>query len=383
MNITDYFEPVDFSLFKSEEHSLRKYAMGSAIEKAGEKLTGTAISKLDVAVFGVAFDNGLIQKKEASAPKKIRKALYRLASFDDGLKIADLGDLKPASSSKGTYLAIRDVVEYLRELKVICIILGGSQDLTLGICEAFKNERHFWLSVIDPVLDVKKGTESLSSSNYLTHLFKNIPNLFQFSLIGDQQHLTSEKLFLKTPGWGDHLRLGLLRENLSRAELLLRNSDVLSFDIGAVKFSDAPASSHRNPNGLRGEEACKLAHYAGMSQRMSVFGLFETVAANDKIGFTSALAAEITWYFLQGVLHRKNNANAKKRTAYKVEIEGLDHPVIFRHETETGRWWFEVQSLSGEVNEIACSEEEYKQAAKNEIPERWLRFIQKTDSLSK
>jgi formiminoglutamase len=383
MNLTDYFEPVDFSLYKSEGHSFRKYGLGPAIEKASEKLSGADISKLDVAVFGVAVDNGHIQKKEASSPKKIRKALYCLASFDDHLKIADLGDLKPASSSKGTFLAIRDVVEYLREMNVIALVLGGSQDLTLGICEAFKSDRYFWLSVVDSVLDVKKGSESFNSTNYLTRLFKSIPNLFQFSLIGYQNHLNVEKLFQKIPGLGDHLRLGLLRENLSKAELLLRNSDVLSFDMGAVKFCEAPATTQRNPNGLRGEEACKLAHYAGMSQRISVFGLFETVAANDKNGMTSALAAEITWYYLQGVLHRKKSTNTNKRTAYKVEIEGLDHPVVFRHETETGRWWFEVQSLLGEVNEIACSEEEYKQAANNEIPERWLRFIQKTDSLSK
>jgi len=56
---------------------------------------------------------------------------------------------------------------------------------------------------------------------------------------------------------------------------------------------------------------------------------------------------------------------------------------LFYREPDSDRWWFEVQSVSGEVLEIACSVEEYNKAAQNEIPERWLRFLQKMDGLSK
>ena len=107
--------------------------------------------------------------------------------------------------------------------------------------------------------------------------------------------------------------------------------------------------------------------------------LFEVMAEKDD-AITPALAAEIIWYFLHGVSRRKP---ASVKTIYKVEVEGVDQPVVFRHERELDRWWFEVKSLSGEVIEIACSKEEYQQAATNEIPDRWLRFVQKLDSLSK
>jgi hypothetical protein len=43
---------------------------------------------------------------------------------------------------------------------------------------------------------------------------------------------------------------------------LLRDADLVSFDISAVKQSEAPASRFASPNGLAAEDACQLARYA-------------------------------------------------------------------------------------------------------------------------
>jgi formiminoglutamase len=379
MNLPDYFNPVDFSHIKSNGYPLGKYSLGLAVEKNSAVFSTSALSKADVALIGVPFENGKWQKKGLSASDNIRKALYRLSAINHKLHVTDLGNLKPATSTRGTFLALRDAVEYLRETDVIPVIIGGSQDLTLGICEAFQSKSFFWFSTIDSVLDVKKGVEPFHSGNYLTRLFKTRTNLFQFSLIGYQNHLTGEKLMEKTKGLGEHIRLGQLRDNIQQAELILRSSDVLSFDMGAVKYTEAPSTHQKNPNGLRGEEACLLARYAGLSQQMKAFGLFGVKAVAENC-ITHSLAAEIIWYFLEGVSCRRQMEN---RTVYKVQIDGLDHPVVFLHEPKTDRWWFEVQSIQGETIEIACSKEEYNQSADNEIPERWLKFVQKMDSLSK
>ncbi|MGC9353839.1 MAG: arginase family protein [Mariniphaga sp.] len=379
MNLPDYFEPVDFTAVATEDNPLGKYSLGPEIEKNTLKFAQTNLASLDIALIGAPVENG--EQKKNGPPDKIRKALYKLAAFNNNLKIADLGNLKPATSAKGTFLALRDVIEYLREMKVVAVILGGSQDLTTGICEAFKNERFFWLATVDSTLDVKKGTEVFDSTNYLTRIFKNIPNLFHFNLIGYQTHLIGEKLIGRTKAVGEHLRLGQLRDDFTKAELLLRNTDVLSFDMGALKYADAPSTFQKNPNGLRGDEACQLARYAGLSPILSAFGLFNiTETKNSANDITIHLAAEIIWYFLEGVSGRKTPG---ERTVYKVEIDGLEHPVVFLHEKETDRWWFEVQSISGEKLEVACTEFDYREAAANEIPGRWLTFIQKMDGLSK
>ncbi len=379
MNLPDYFEPVDFATVADGTNPLGKYSLGPEIEKNTRKYGQSNLSNIDAAIIGVPVENGESQKN--GTPDKIRTALYKLAAFDNNLIIADLGNLKPATSAKGTFLALRDVIEYLREINVVTVILGGSQDLTTGICEAFKNERFFWLATVDSILDIKKGTEKFNSTNYLTRVFKNLPNLFHFSLIGYQNHLVGEKLISQTRGIGDHLRLGQLRNDFTNAELLLRNANVVSFDMEAIKFTDAPSTLQQNPNGLRSDEACQLARYAGLSTKLNVFGLFNMFENTKSTTCTTInLGAEIIWYFLEGLAGRTIPG---EKTVYKVAIDGLEHPVIFRHEEETNRWWFEVQSISGETLEVACTQKEYQKAAENEIPGRWLKFVQKMDGLSK
>jgi len=379
MKLLDYFNPVDFSKFSIKSGPLGKYSFGAALEKMNEKFLGENPEIPDIAIAGVPFDNG--EQSKYAAPDSIREMLYQLAAFRKSLKIADFGNLKPATSAKGTHLALRDVVEFLREMNVVTVILGGTQELTVGICEAFKNDRLFWMSSVDASLDIKKGTAAFDATNYLTMVFKNLPNLFHFSLVGYQTHLVGETLIEQTKSFGEHLRLGQLRDDFKQSELLLRNTNVLSFDMAAVKFADAPSTTQKNPNGLRGDEACQLARYAGLSPKLSVFGLFNiTEKKNTDNRLTTKLAAEIIWYFMEGISGRSTPG---ARTVYKVEVDGLEQPLVFRHEKETGRWWFEVQSVSGETLEVACTETEYNEAANNEIPERWLTFVQKMDGLSK
>ena len=385
MEVFDYFDPVDFSQFAELENSAGKFSLGNNVESFTTKLSVSNISRANVVIFGVPVDNGKVETGAAQAPGLIRKELYRLAALNPKLNIADLGDLKPASGLKGTFLALRDVIEYLYELGVATVVIGGSQDLTTGICEAFKNNRFFSLTAVDAILDIKKGVETFHSGNYLTRIFKQLPNLFRFSLAGYQNHLVGEKLINKTPVIAEHLRLGVLRTNFLVAEPMMRNTDVLSFDMGALKFSEAPGTPQQNPNGLRGEEACQLSRYAGTSDRIKVFGLFETTPENDKQGTTVKLAAEIVWYFLEGCVIRKREAgfNKENKIVYKVEIDEMDQPLVFFHEQETNRWWFEINSVAGETAHFACSEEDYKVASSNEIPGKWLDYIQKMDGISK
>jgi arginase family enzyme len=385
MQIFDYFEPVDFSQFPELENSAGKYSLGRSIQNFTEKLSVTTISKARVVVFGVPLDNGEAKKGAAFAPGQIRKELYRLAALNSRLNIADLGNLKPASSQKGTFLALRDVTEYLYELGVVTVVIGGSQDLTVGICDSFKNNRYFSLSCVDAVLDIKKGVETFNSGNFLTRVFKQLPNLFQFNLIGYQNQLVGDKLLSKTQGISNHVRLGKLRDDFSVAEPVIRNTDVLSFDVGAIKYSEAATNRQKNPNGLRGEEACKLAHYAGISSRLKVFGIFEVFPENEKNTIVNKLSAEIIWYFFEGVQNRKNEDinHQDNKITYKVEVDDLEQPIIFLNDPDTNRWWFEVTSIAGKRFVFACAEDDYTTAASNEIPGKWLDYIQKMDQISK
>ena len=316
---------------------------------------------------------------------KLHKELYQLSKIDGNINIADFGNLKPASSLKGNYQALRDIVEFFNELGIVTIIIGGSQDLTVGVCEAFKGNKLFSFSTIDAFLDVKKGKESFNSRNYLSRIFTSQPNFFQFSLIGFQSHYIASEYFSKTKGINNNIRLGQLRDDISLAEPILRNSDVLSFDIGAVKYSEAPGGCSFTPNGLRSEEACQLAKYAGLSDRLKVLGLFEYDVNNDQLNLTAKLAAQIFWYFLEGFVNRqyKKPDENDECIMYQVEVKNIDKPLIFYKNTDTNQWWMQIYSGDKKQFYFACSEKEYNQASNNEIPELWLNYIQKLDETLK
>ena len=385
MDVHYYFNSVDFSQFHNKGHLNWKYSLGAAIEKYSRDLTTANITKVNVAIVGVPFDSRKDDTFSPESPNKIRTELYQLSKFDTNLKIADFGNLKPASSIKGNYQAIRDIVDYLNELEIVTLIIGGSQDLSIGVCEAFKGNRFFSFSTVDAYLDIKKGKEPFNANNYLSRLFNGKSSFFQFSLIGFQSHYITPESIRKIENGGNHIRLGSLRDNIGIAEPVLRNTDFLSFDINAVKNADAPGSNQILPNGLRSEEACQLAKYAGLSNRLKVFGIFDVLTDKDQNDLTVKLSAQIIWYFLEGFVNRDNEKpdSNKNCVMFRVEVEGIDKPIVFYRNTITNQWWIEIETFEKVKLHFACSENEYVVASNNEIPGLWLYYIQKIDELLK
>ncbi len=385
MDVHYYFNSVDFSQFHNSGHLNWKYSLGAAIEKNSQVLLKENFSKVNVAVIGIPFNSMKSDTNSPDSPDKIRAELYQLSKFDTKLRIADFGNLKPASSLKGNYQALRDIVDYFNELNIVTVIIGGSQDLSIGVCEAFKGNKFFSFSTIDAFLDIKKGRETFNSNNYLSRLFINNPGLFQFNLIGFQSHYLTTESINKLQFGGNHIRLGSLRDNVAIAEPVIRNTDFLSFDINSVKNSDAPGSQRVSPNGLRSEEACQLAKYAGLSNRLKVFGLFDVLTENDQNDLTVKLAAQIIWYFLEGFVNRDNEKPDSNENCvmFQVEVEGVDKPIVFYRNSITNQWWIEVETDEKVKFHFACSEKEYVVASNNEIPGLWLNYIQKIDEVLK
>lgn len=382
MNLIHYFDAVDFSGFAQEVSHGWKYSLGAAIEKQTLKFHEGNSKNIEMAIVGVPFTT---QENECilnDAPNLIRKELYGLAGVGK-LNIIDFGNLKPASSQKGNYLALRDVVDYLNELGVVTLIIGGSQDFSYGVCQAFRNNDYFSFCTLDAFLDVKKGVEPFGPSNYLSRIFRNQAQIFQFAVIGYQSHYVANEYFTKTKGIGAHIRLGSLREDLGVAEPVFRNSDFLSVDMGALKHSEAPGV-YKLPNGLHSDEVCQLARYAGLSCRMNTFGVFNINENIDNAGITIALSAQVLWYFIQGFLKRSRikPGEGDGFVVNKVEIAELDSPLVFYRNCETKQWWIELKPANRTMY-VACSEKDYHEACNNEIPDIWLKYIQKTDLLLK
>jgi len=385
MDVRYYFDEVNFADYRNLATSTWKYSLGTVIEKATLSLTPQNLRNLNVAIVGVPFDSAIENTESLQSPAQIRSELYQLSKYDSKILVADFGNLKPASSHKGNYQALRDITDYFGELGIVTLVIGGSQDLTIGICEAFKGNHYFALATVDAFYDVKTGKEPIDHHNYLSRIFSNQPEIFDFTLLSFQSHYPKAVLLAKAPGIGNHIRLGNLRNDISLAEPVFRNSDVVSFDINSVKFAEAPGANVPVPNGLRAEEACQLAKFAGASNRVKVFGLFGLQFKNDTNGITTKLAAQILWYFIEGCMYREaeDPGNQANNTMYQVEVSSLDKPFVFLQSHTTGRWWMLIETADNKKVYFACSAKEYEEASRNEIPALWMKYVQKIDVLAK
>lgn len=386
MDIRYYFKAVDFSKIQEGGYLKDKHSLGCLVEKNMAGFSAENIAACQVAVIGVPFDDYSPNKGTALAPDRIRKQLYRLSVTDPKLKILDFGNLKKGKGKNDAYFALRDIVDFLKDNGLVTIILGGGQDLGLGVVKVFSDDPLFQMTTIDPTIDFKSGREPYSSANYMSKVLREHPGIFNINFVGFQSYFVSPKVLSQVNENHETIRLGKLREDLSEIEPLLRDSDFLSFDISAIRMQDAPGYWDGSPNGLAGHEACQISRYAGISDRLKVFGLFEVNPRKDKDEQTVKLAAQIVWYFLEGFNIRRSDNPLKENSdfiQYNVEMDEATPPIIFWRHTLTNRWWMQLLGPNDEKVLVACSETDYKLAAKKEIPLKWIKYLRKTDNLLK
>jgi len=381
-----YFDPVDFAHFEGGA-GFSRHTLGHAIRKETLKLKGWSKGDIKVALMGVPVETGTTDRGCSGAPAAIREQLYRLANLATLRGIIDLGDLKPGKSPQDRYFALRDVTEYLADSGVTAVVIGGGQDLSVGISRAFSGKRDYVLSVVDARVDVKIGRQVWDASTFISRILRENPELFQLQMIAIQSHQVPPAVldFLRVQTF-EILTLGQLRDDFSALEPLFRHTTFLSFDISSVRKSDAPGQLHPSANGLFGEEACQVARYAGLSPRLSVFGLFGVNPGADRSGTTPGLAAQMIWYFLEAFAQRRKEDPVTDKTAftkYYVEMEQHGEPVVFYHHPPTNRWWVGIFGHEGDSLIVPCRENDYKTAVKQEIPDVWWKYARKSDRLSK
>lgn len=384
MDIELYIKPVDFSKFKLPQWTQSKFCLGSVLEKNQSKLK---LDKANVILIGVEEDRNAVERGSAKAPNKIRQHLYALNRISPRFKILDLGNIKIGKTANDTYFALRDVCSYLIEQGKTIIILGGSQDLTFGLAKTFE-DNPFNLVNIDPKFDLKKGIKTINSETYLNFIFEKQPNLYDHTILGYQNYFTDglELDSLYETGT-ETKRLGEIRYDMASIEPYLRNADILSFDINSVRQLEAPGQYFRSPNGLYAEEACQIGHYAGMADHLKIASFFNLNPKLDHDDLSSKLMAQIIWHFLEG-FYFKNvetpNNKPDEFNEFLIEIDDIDLPLIFYQSMKTGRWWMKITDEEGTQEIIIpCTEEDYRIASQNEIPDRWWRNIRKLNRLAK
>lgn len=299
----------------------------------------------------------------------------------------DLGTIKPGKEYKDTVYAVQTVCQELIKKDIIPILVGGSQDLTTALYKAYENlEQMVNLTTIDNQFDLGDIEKDINHKGWLSHVLLHKPCfLFNYANIGAQNHYISKNTIdLFNDLYFDVCRLGAINSSIQLAEPIMRNTDMLSLDLSSLRASDLQNINYTAPNGLFANEACQIARYAGISDKMSSFGIFNYYS--QKHHSTDELVAQLIWYFNEGYAHRKGDfpvGSKKSYTKFRVYLEELNEEIIFYKSDRSGRWWIEVPYPGSRKSKfmrhqmVPCSYDTYLETMKGEVPDLWWKTYQK------
>ncbi|MFN3753447.1 formimidoylglutamase [Flavobacterium sp.] len=374
---------MEFDFLSPIDHEIMQFINGLSSQHLGSKVAFHTdkdfpdTDKVKIAIIGVLENRGDLKAFEEVNLNAIRKELYSLFPGNWQSSIADLGDILPGNSLEDTFFALQKVCAKLIRKGVIPMIIGGTQDLTYPLYRAYDSlEQMVNLVSIDSKFDIGKQEEGITSNSYLSKIILDEPNnLFNFSNIGYQTYYNSqEEIDLVEKLYFDAYRLGEISNNIALSEPVFRDADIVCVDLNAVKSSDSGNLINFTPNGFDGKEICSLSRYAGISDKVSSFGIFNHNNSKEE----SVLIAQMIWYFIEGVNYRSNEYPFGTKDNYLKYIVPLENEeLVFYKSNKTDRWWIEINFFSGQHNKLKkntllpCSHDEYLAACNHEIPERW------------
>lgn len=387
--IAHFFSPVNTENILGY-NLLKETQLGKVFSIFNEQENFPELENIHMALIGVCESRNSENNTGCKlAPDYVRDFLYKLYGTGFPLQVADLGNINPGHSTDDTYFALRSTIDFLIRKNIIPIIIGGSQDLTYAQFLGYKDlEQTINITAIDSIFDLGNPDEDITNHSYLGKIILHQPNyLFNYSNIGYQTYLVDQNsLEMMNRLYFDVYRLGQIRDKIEESEPIIRQSDMISFDISAIKHSDAPANPNASPNGFYAEEACQIMRYAGMNDKLSSIGIYEINPDFDTSGKTSHLAAQMIWCFFDGFYNRKNDFPSRSNPDYlrfHVVLQDEKYEINFYKSKKSDRWWMEIpyppqKGLKFERHTlIPCSYKDYELAVNNEIPDRWWQTYQK------
>jgi formiminoglutamase len=321
------------------------------------------LQTLQIAIIGIGTE-------DADA---VRSFLYRLSHPFGQVVVGDLGNFRKHETSF--------IVPLLAELLasgIVPVLIGYVEDFTLPQFQAFRNARKAVnLALIDE--KIRYAPATIKAENYFLHQVLDDAHLFNCAVIGLQTHFMDPSVLSHFEDRNFELvRLGKLRSSLDEAEPIIRDADVVSFNLAALKMSEAPAQLDGSPNGLTSEDACQIAHFAGLSDKLMSFGIYGFRQKFDRDQLTAQVVAQMIWYFVEGFASRQRDfpmpSAMKQMTQYVVEIPSFEYRLTFWRSNRSNLWWMEIPMKAKRKHDrhrlVPCSYNDYLQACNDDLPER-------------
>ena len=382
----NFLSPVSDSVLAHNE-LLSGQALGRKLKMHSAQYGMPDLDDINIAIIGVLENrNDINYIGEEFQLNEIRKSFYGLFPGSWNTNVADLGDINRGESVEDTYFALKEAITILVKKNIIPIILGGSQDLTYANYRAYDALIPMVNIVnVDSQFNLGDSTKPIKNDSFVGKIILDQPyNLFNYATIGYQTYFNSqEEIDLMDNLYFESYRLGAVSKDITYVEPVLRDANIVSIDLTSVKGSEVSSKQKYSPNGLDGKEICAIARYAGISNKVSSFGVYEYKPSKDDT-LTAMLVAQIFWYFIEGVNYRVKDDDFLDDRNYQKYIALVEsEELVFYKSNKTGRWWIEIPFLA-EVNNklkrhtlLPCMHQDYLDACNNKVPDRWYKALQK------
>ncbi|MQP51901.1 MULTISPECIES: formimidoylglutamase [unclassified Flavobacterium] len=372
--VFDFLQPISSELEEFIQ-SLSNQALGKKVV-FHTQTDFPVLENVSLAIITVNEYRGANKSNSEFSFEIFRKKFYSMFPGNWNTTIVDLGTIEAGASIDDTYFVVKNLMSELIKKKIIPIIVGGSQDITYAMYRAYDNlDQMVNLVSVDNQFDFAKET-NLVSSSFLSKIIVEEPNnLFNYSNLGFQTYFNSqEEIDLIEKLYFEAYRLGEVSNNITVAEPVFRDADLVSIDMNSVQSSYSGNFDEFNPNGFTGKEICALARYAGISDKVTSFGVFNFNTTSNEV----VLTAQMLWYFIEGFCFRSNEYPFGTKEHYIKYIVPIDdEELVFYKSNKTERWWIEIPFLTNVNNKLKrntllpCMHEDYLAACEQEIPERW------------
>ena len=381
----DLLKPVDDHLIVHNE-LMTQLILGNRISIHSSENGIPDLDDIKVAIVGIPEERNSVDFLGDNLNlNEIRKSFYNLYPGNWSTKIADLGNLILGGSADETYGRVVSLLTILFKKKIIPIIIGGSHDLLYSIYRAYDSIQNTVNIVnVDSNFDLGDSSKPINNLSYLGKIVLDQPhNLFNYSNIGYQTyHNSQEEIDLIKKLFFEAYRLGEVSSDLKLVEPVMRDADIVSIDMKSVRASELSSRQKFSPNGFDGKEICTISRYAGISNKVSSFGIFDYKSSSED-EVTEMLISQILWYFIEGINCRIIDSDFSNEEEYnKFTVIVDEYELIFYMNKITSRWWIEIfgegsNTKLKQTTLLPCTSEDYETAKKGIIPERWFKAVKK------
>jgi formiminoglutamase len=381
-DISIYFKPVEKELTANEGTIGAAIQMHSSHGFPDLKKGGVAL------IYVPEFRNGK-KKFHQKANDDFRNSLYELyVGMNWEFELYDCGTIFPGETVEDTYFALSQVIAELVKEEILPIIVGGTQDLLYAVYKGYGElEQMVNVCSVDHRLDLGNPEKKIHKDGFLSHLLLHRPcYLFNHANIGCQApFINTEELDLFDKLYFDICRLGEFVSDFKKAEPHIRNADLFNIDVESIRSSDCSGEYYTSPNGFYAEQICQIAKYAGISDKLTSFALYNVYPEGNNPSFPN-LIAQIIWYFMDGLAQRKGDfpiGSKSDYTKFRVNLNDFKEELVFYKSNKSARWWLEVPyppsgaSKYSRHHMVPCDYADYELAMKNEVPNLWWKTYQK------